>query len=189
MTAGRAIMHEEMPQVRPEGIDGFQLWVNLPARLKMSQPRYQDIAGASIPVTEQKDGARIRVITGSMDGIRGPVTGIAADPVYVDVFVPAHHSTTIAVPAGYNSFAYVFEGAGTFGSRDSKEGVKVGSPKLVVFGDGDEVDAFAGDSSFRFVLAAGKPLNEPVVRYGPFVMNTKEEIEQTLDELKRGTFL
>ena len=183
MTAGGGIMHEEMPQVRPEGIDGFQLWVNLPARLKMTQPRYQGILAAEIPVVEVTEGVRVRVITGSVSGVNGPVSGIAADPVYLDVSVPAHASFTQQIARGHSAFAYVFEGEASF---DNKQ---VSHTRLVVFGDGDYITVVTAESPVRFLLVSGKPLNEPIARYGPFVMNTREEIEQALRDLRQGTFV
>lgn len=185
MTSGRGIMHEEMPQVRPEGIAGFQLWVNLPAKDKMTEPRYQDVRSAEIVETQRKDGSRVRVIAGNVDGVHGPVKGIAADPIYMDVFVPPGSQFLFPVVAGHNAFAYVFEGEGKFGSEEAK----VVAPRLVIFKDGDQMKALTGDKAVRFLLVSGKPLNEPVARYGPFVMNTREEIEETLEELRRGTFV
>lgn len=189
MTAGRGIMHEEMPQVRPEGIAGFQLWVNLPARLKMTKPRYQEIRSGEIPEVNKEDGTRIRVITGTVDGARGPVTGIAADPIYLDVSVPAHGSFVQSIERGHAAFAYVFEGEAKFAGADKEDGTMISSPKLVVLGDGDYVKVVTDATPVRFILVSGKPLHEPIARYGPFVMNTQEEIEQTLRELRQGTFV
>ena len=189
MTAGRGIMHEEMPQVRPEGIAGFQLWVNLPARLKMIKPRYQEIRSGEIPEIKKENGARIRVITGTVDGISGPVTGIAANPIYLDVFVPAHASYLQTIERGHTAFAYIFEGEAKFAGDDKEDGTTISSPRLVVFGDGDDVKVSTGATPVRFLLVSGKPLHEPIARYGPFVMNTEEEIEQTLLELRQGTFV
>jgi quercetin 2,3-dioxygenase len=188
MTAGRGIMHEEMPQVRPEGITGFQLWVNLPARLKMTRPRYQDIRSDQIPEITQKDGARIRVIAGTVGAIKGPVTGIAADPTYLDVFIPPHTSFTLAVERGQTLFAYVFAGSARFRQADRSQRL-ISHPHLVILGDGDSVSVKTEFHSVRFLLVAGKPLGEPIARYGPFVMNTKKEIEETLLELRDGTFV
>jgi redox-sensitive bicupin YhaK (pirin superfamily) len=185
MTAGGGIMHEEMPQVRPEGIDGFQLWVNLPAKLKMTRPRYQGISAAEIPKVEIEDGVSVRVITGEVGGVEGPVSGIAADPTYLDVTVPAGSSFTHRFPSDHNAFAYVFEGKAAFGD-DHQE---IEHTKLVVWGGGEFVRVATGESSARFLLVSGKPLNEPIARYGPFVMNTREEIEQALADLRRGTFV
>lgn len=187
MTAGRGIMHEEMPQIRPEGIAGFQLWVNLPAKLKMTRPRYQDIRSDKIPEIIQ-DGARIRVITGTVDGITGSVTGIAADPVYLDVFVPPHISFTHPIKRGHTAFAYVFAGEGRF-QQENRSQRSISHPNLLVFGDGDSVTVKTETQSVWFLLVSGKPLGEPIARYGPFVMNTEEEIEQTLLELREGTFV
>jgi quercetin 2,3-dioxygenase len=189
MTAGRGIMHEEMPQVRPEGIAGFQLWVNLPAKLKMTRPRYQDIRSDEIPDIEKEGGARIRVITGMVDGISGPVTDIAADPIYLDVLVPAHASFIQPIERGHTAFAYVFEGEARFAGHERGHETKISSPRLVVLGNGDEMKVITGESPVRFLLVSGKPLHEPIARYGPFVMNTEEEIKQTLLELRRGTFV
>jgi redox-sensitive bicupin YhaK (pirin superfamily) len=184
MTAGGGILHEEMPEVRPEGIAGFQLWVNLPAKLKMTSPRYQDIRSDEIPEIKRKEGVKIRVITGMVDEVRGPVTGIAANPTYLDVSVPAHASFTQPIERGHTAFVYLFEGEAQMG-----EGTQVTSPKLVVLGDGDEMKITSGEVPIRFLLVSGKPLHEKIARYGPFVMNTQEEIEQTLKELRQGTFI
>ncbi len=188
MTAGRGIMHEEMPQVRPEGIAGFQLWVNLPAKLKMTKPRYQEIRSGKIPELKNEDGTKIRVITGAVDGLSGPVTGIAANPTYLDVFVPAHASFIQPIERGHTAFAYVFEGEARFAADEKGDGTKISSPRLVVLGDGDQVKVITGKTPVRFLLVSGKPLHEPIARYGPFVMNTEEEIRQTLIELRQGTF-
>jgi redox-sensitive bicupin YhaK (pirin superfamily) len=184
MSAGRGILHEEMPQVRPEGIAGFQLWVNLPARLKMTAPRYQEINAAEIPEAA-RDGSRMRVIAGEVDGVRGPVTGIAVNPNYLDVTVSAQSSFVQPLPSGQSAFSYVFEGAGRFGGRDQEV---IAATRLVVWGDGDTVEVHTEKSPVRFLLVSGRPLHEPVARYGPFVMNTREEIEQTLRQLQQGTF-
>jgi hypothetical protein len=189
MTAGRGIMHEEMPQVRPEGIAGFQLWVNLPAKLKMTRPRYQDIRAAEILEIKKEGGARIRVIAGTVDGINGPVTGIAANPIYLDVFVPAQASFSQPIERGHTAFAYLFEGEAQFAGDDGVDGKTISSPRLIVLGDGDSMKAVTGVTPVRFLLISGKPLQEPIARYGPFVMNTQEEIEQTLLELRQGTFV
>ena len=187
MTSGRGIMHEEMPQVRPEGMDGFQLWVNLPAKHKMTKPRYQDVRAPQIPIVTTKDGAHVRIVAGQIGDVSGPVTEIAADPFYVDITVPAGGRFQQPLTRGHNAFAYVFEGSGTFGEGDAV--VKVDSPSLAILSDGDGVTVTADKNPVRFLLVAGKPLNEPVARYGPFVMNTKEEIQQALDDLRRGTFV
>ena len=189
MTAGRGIMHEEMPQVRPEGIAGFQLWVNLPAKLKMTKPRYQDIRSGEIPEIKKENGVRIRVITGTVDGVSGPVTGIAANPIYLDVFVPAHASFIHPIERGHTAFAYVFDGEAKFTGGEKEDGTTISHPRLVVLSDGDYVKVVTGMTPVRFLLVSGKPLHEPIARYGPFVMNTQDEIEQTLQELRQGTFV
>ena len=187
MTAGGGIMHEEMPGTQHGRMGGFQLWVNLPARLKMMQPRYQEIAAAQIPEIEREDGTRIRIVAGTVDGIHGPVTEIAVDPTYLDVTIPPNGSFSHPVSRGHASFAYLFEGRGLFGADQGKDRA-VAHPKLVVFGDGDQVEVRATDEGARFLLVSGKPLGEPIARYGPFVMNTKEEIRQALTDLQNGTF-
>ncbi|MDH4135872.1 MAG: pirin family protein [Anaerolineae bacterium] len=188
MTSGRGIMHEEMPQPRQGEMAGFQLWVNLPAKLKMTQPRYQEIASDLIPEVD-RDGVKIRVIAGMVDGIRGPVTEIVADPTYLDVSIPPNGSFYQPIERGHSAFAYVFEGEGTFGMTGEGGGKTVSHPKLVVFDDGDYVKVHVAKQSVRFLLVSGKPLYEPIVRYGPFVMNTREEIEQALRDLQNGTFV
>jgi quercetin 2,3-dioxygenase len=183
MTAGRGILHEEMPQVRPEGVAGFQLWVNLPAKQKMIAPRYQNVNANEISEIRRDGGATIRVIAGTVDGVTGPIGGIAAEPTYLDVSVPSGASFVQSIPRGHSAFGYVFEGEARFGDN------LVASPKLVVWGDGDNVEVSAEKNPARFLLVSGKPLNEPIARHGPFVMNTREEIEQTLRELRDGTFI
>ena len=189
MTSGSGILHEEMPRPKDGKMYGFQLWVNLPAKLKMSRPRYQDVPSARIPEVAREDGVRIRVIAGEVDGVRGAVTEIYADPEYLDVHVPAGRSFGQAVPRGHTAFAYVFEGEGVFGAGGDGSGRKVPSPRLVVFGDGDGVLVRTDRHPVRFLLLSGKPLGEPIARYGPFVMNTNEEIEQALADLRNGTFV
>jgi quercetin 2,3-dioxygenase len=183
MTAGRGILHEEMPQVRPEGVAGFQLWVNLPKKQKMMAPRYQNISASEIREIRRDSGANIRVIAGTVDGVTGPIGGIAAEPTYLDVSLSSGGSFTQPIPRGHSAFAYVFEGEARFGEN------LVAAPKLIVLGDGDSIGARAEKSPARFLLVSGKPLNEPIARHGPFVMNTREEIEQTLRELRDGTFI
>lgn len=185
MSAGRGILHEEMPQVRPEGIAGFQLWVNLPRKQKMSAPRYQNIEAREIPELKAPGGATVRVIAGIVDGVSGPINGIAAEPTYLDVRLPAGGFFAHAVPLGHSAFAYLFEGEARFGSGD---GALITAPKLVVWDDGDAIEARAEGNAARFLVVSGAPLNEPVARYGPFVMNTREEIQRTLRELQHGTF-
>ena len=185
MSAGRGILHEEMPQVRPEGVAGFQLWVNLPAKQKMSAPRYQNIHSSEIPIIERDHGASVRVIAGTVDGTTGPITGIVAEPSYLDVALAGEGSLVLPIPPGHSAFAYLFDGEARFGAT---ERTLVTAPRLIVWGDGGSVEVHAEKKPARFLLVSGKPLNEPIARYGPFVMNTPQEIQQTLRELQQGTF-
>lgn len=189
MTAGGGIMHEEMPMRSSGHLAGFQLWVNLPARLKMTSPRYQDISSTAIPEVHRDDGVRIRVIAGRVDGVSGAVTEIAADPVYLDVTVPVGVSVRQPIERGHSAFAYVFDGVGEFESAGSGVWTSVSDAALVVLGDGDYVEVRAGQQPVRFLLVSGKPLHESIARYGPFVMNTQEEILQALRDLREGTFV
>ena len=189
MTAGGGIMHEEMPQRSPGGMVGFQLWVNLPASLKMTTPRYQDITSDQIPAVKREDGVNIRVIAGEVDGVRGAVSEIYADPAYLDVSIPTNGSFSHPVEKGHTVFAYVFEGRGIFGTGEKARQKPVSRPGLVVFGDGDYIQAGTASEPFRFLLVSGKPLDEPIARYGPFVMNTQQEIQQALEDLRNGTFV
>ena len=189
MTSGSGILHEEMPRPKDGKMYGFQLWVNLPAKLKMTRPRYQDVPSAGIPEIVREDGVRIRVIAGDVDGVRGAVTEIYADPEYLDVSVPAGRSFGQPVPEVHTAFAYVFEGEGVFGADAGEGGTTVPATRLAVFGGGDVVNLRAQNRSVRFLLFSGRPLGEPVARYGPFVMNTKEEIAQALADLRNGTFV
>jgi redox-sensitive bicupin YhaK (pirin superfamily) len=188
MTAGRGILHEEMPQVRPEGVKGFQLWVNLAAKDKMTAPRYQNIAAHDIPELQRSDGTRIRVIAGEIDGVHGPVSGIAVAPVYLDVSLPPHGVFARAIEPGHTVFSYFFEGAALTSPLDGEAQTVIRSPQLVVWGEGESVSIATSDKPARFLLVSGRPLNEPIARHGPFVMNTREEIEQTLAELRQGKF-
>lgn len=185
MTSGRGIMHEEMPKRGPEGrVNGFQLWVNLPAAEKMSQPRYQEVPTDTIPVVEV-DGVSVRVVAGAYGDEVGPVTEIAAQPLYMDVTLEPDASFKLPVSEGHSAFAYVLEGGGSFAEDEFVEAVK-----MVVFEDGDSVHIEASsDLLVRFILVAGAPFNEPIVPYGPFVMNTEEEIRQALADLRNGTFV
>ena len=184
MTSGRGIMHEEMPRRGPNGaIAGFQLWVNLPAALKMTKPRYQEVSAATIPAA-QRDGAKIRVVAGQVDDVHGPVTDIAARPIYLDVSLQARAEFVYPVPRGHTALAYVFEGAGCFGA----EAELVEAACMIVFGEGDQIEA-RSDRGVRFMLMAGAPFREPIAPYGPFVMNTAEEIQRALYELRNGTFI
>ncbi len=190
MTSGSGILHEEMPRPKDGKMYGFQLWVNLPAALKMTPPRYREIPSSRIPEVGRENGTRVRVIAGEVDGVSGAVREISADPVYLDVRVPAGGSFAHAVPAGHNAFAYLFEGSVRFGPAGGTGGAEpVSATGLAVFGDGDRVEAHAQDGAARFLLLSGKPLGEPIARYGPFVMNTREEIAQALEELRNGTFV
>jgi quercetin 2,3-dioxygenase len=204
MTAGSGIMHQEMPKGDPAGrMHGFQLWANLPASLKMTRPRYQDISSASIPAVTEDDGTTARVICGSFWGETGPVEGVAADPSYLDISVPPGKRKVLKVETSRNAFAYVFEGAGSF--RDSsepfgvlteKDGLEqtviretVGNRSLVMFDRGDEVVVQAGPEGIRFLLVSGRPIEEPVAWYGPIVMNTSAQLQQAVSELRAGTFI
>jgi redox-sensitive bicupin YhaK (pirin superfamily) len=184
MTSGRGIMHEEMPRRGPDGkVNGFQLWVNLPAAQKMTAPRYQEVTAETIPsVTEE--GATVRVVAGDVWETPGPVTEIAARPLYLDVSLSPGASFVQPVPGGHTALAYIFEGAGRFGG----DGELIEATRLAVFGDGDQVEV-QGEAGVRFILIAGAPFGEPIAPYGPFVMNTAEEIQQALIELQQGTFI
>jgi redox-sensitive bicupin YhaK (pirin superfamily) len=187
MTAGSGIMHEEMPQVRPEGIAGLQLWLNLPAREKMTPPKYRDLQADRLIETELGGGAKVRVIAGEAAGgrLRGPVEGLAVAPKVLDVTLPPGTTFREPVPWGHTAFAYVDHGDLRFGPEQTA----ARAPALVVFGDGDVVEASAGAGGGRFLLAAARPLHEPIARHGPFVMNTRAEIEQTLQDLRTGNFI
>jgi len=183
MSAGRGILHEEMPRRGPSGlVTGFQLWVNLPSHLKMSEPQYQEVTASTIP-TYEKDGVKIRIVAGSVDGVTGPVTDIAASPLYMDVELDPGIEWHFPIPEGHTLIMYAFEGEGVF------SGETVEARKLLKFNDGDYITVKTENSSVRFMLMAGAPFKEPIVPYGPFVMNTIEEIQQTLRELRNGTFI
>ncbi len=190
MTSGRGILHEEMPRRGPNGtIYGFQLWVNLPARLKMSQPKYQEVTSETIPVVE-RGGVTARVVAGEFFGVKGPVTEIAAEPIYADVEIAPGVEFVQAVPRDHTVIAYVFEGRGAFENGETGSSVEVEAVSMVEFGPGEEIRIKADQStSIRFMLMAGAPFREPIVPYGPFVMNTVEEIQQTLIDLRNGTFV
>ena len=205
MTAGSGIMHQEMPQGDMKGrMHGFQLWANLPSSLKMTNPRYQDIPAGEIPEIIDDDGTRVRVIAGDFWGKAGPVDGIAVEPRYLDVFVPAGRRKILPVETYRNAFAYVFEGSATFRDASKPFGVltekevddrevlvreTVGNRSLVVFDSGDEVVVQAGDEGVRFLLVSGAPIREPVAWYGPIVMNTRAELQEAINDLNRGTFI
>jgi hypothetical protein len=204
MTAGSGILHQEMPKGDSQGrMHGFQLWANLPAALKMTAPRYQDIPSSAIPEVTEDDGAMARVICGEFWGRKGPVEGVAADPRYVDISVPPGRQKRIKVETTRNAFAYVFAGAGTFRGASEPQAVLTESAvdpnaqavydtknhSLVLFDRGDEIVVQAGPEGIRFLLVSGKPLEEPVAWYGPIVMNTDDELRQAMSELQSGTFI
>jgi redox-sensitive bicupin YhaK (pirin superfamily) len=189
MTAGSGILHEEMPKVGPRRLDGFQVWVNLPRKLKMTSPRYQDVPTAKIPELTRPDGSRIRLVAGAVDGVEGAVRDIFAGPSYLDVALPAGGTFEQPVPAGHTALLYVFQGEVTVGGGDPAHGKPVGAVRLVVLKDGDVVRVHAGAAPARFLLLSAQPLHEPYARYGPFVMNTEEEVMQALQELRAGTFI
>lgn len=181
MTAGRGIIHSEMPTSKGTDIRGFQLWVNLPAKDKMKSPRYQDIPRAEIPEIDE-DSFSMRLVSGSYKGVTGPVKGIAIDPLFADIHVTDSDPFSIEIPEGHNAFLYAYDG------RLSIGGVMLEERSLGILSDGDMVTVSAKTDS-KFLLVSGKPINEPVARYGPFVMNTREEIMQTLDDWNSGTFI
>lgn len=205
MTSGSGILHQEMPQGNAQGqMHGFQLWANLPRDLKMTDPRYQDVSATEIPLFEEDDGTRVKVIVGSFWGKTGPVDGIAADPQYLDIYVPPGVKKTFPVDTYRKAFAYVFEGAGAFDCASVPRGVltekevmgqevnirdQSGNRTLVNFGTGDSVTVQAGENGLRFLLISGKPIQEPVAWHGPIVMNTRAELKQAFDELQNGTFI
>jgi redox-sensitive bicupin YhaK (pirin superfamily) len=182
MTAGRGIVHSEMPEQESGLMRGFQLWVNLPARDKMTAPRYQEFAPDSIPVAAPAPGVRAKVIAGSVAGVAGPVVGIAVAPLYVDLELAPDSTLDLPVAAGHTAFVYVYEGAAMVG------GTALPAQRLGVLGDGDTVAIAAGPAGARAIVVAGKPLAEPVARYGPFVMNTREEIIQAVHDFEAGRF-
>jgi redox-sensitive bicupin YhaK (pirin superfamily) len=205
MTAGRGIIHQEMPRGDADGrMHGFQLWANLPASLKMTAPRYQEVTSRDIPEIVDDDGTRVKVVVGEFWGKRGPVDGIAADPTYLDVSVPPGRRKTLPVETTRHAFAYVFAGAGTFRDASAPRGVLTdttgeideapvldlsGNRTLILFERGDEVTVQAGPEGIRFLLVSGQPLGEPVAWHGPIVMNTREEIHQAMVDLRNGTFI
>jgi hypothetical protein len=205
MTAGSGILHQEMPKGDAAGrMHGFQLWANLPAALKMTAPRYQDIPAKAIPEVVDNDGTRVRIVCGDFWGKRGPVEGVAADPRYLDIIVPAGKRKTLPVELGRHGFAYVFEGSGTFSDASKPFGVltekntpsgetlmrvRSGNRSLVLFDSGDEITVQADDEGIRFLLVSGKPIEEPIAWYGPIVMNTQAELQQAVSELRNGTFI
>ena len=204
MTAGSGILHQEMPQGDAQGrMHGFQLWANLPSSLKMTAPRYQEVKAPDIPQLTDDDGTQVRIVCGSFWGKSGPVDGIAAEPVYLDVTVPAGRRRSLPVETTRHAFAYVFAGGGKFcnasgplsvptesvGWLDTAPPAEADNRSLVLFDRGDEVEVQAGEDGIRFLLVSGKPLEEPVAWYGPIVMNTQQQLRQAFEELEQGTFL
>ena len=204
MTAGRGILHQEMPKGDPAGrMHGFQLWANLPSSLKMTEPRYQDVQSKDIPTVTDDDGTNVRVVCGEFWGRKGPVEGVAAKPRYLDVDLPPGTTRTIPVETTRHAFAYVFAGAVRFRGASDPRDVRVehphdhgkllteyaGNRSLVLFDQGDEIRVEAGEEGGRFLLVSGEPLREPVAWRGPIVMNTQEELEQAWRELREGTFI
>lgn len=204
MTAGSGILHQEMPKGDPQGrMHGFQLWANLPSSLKMTAPRYQDIPSNVIPEITDDDGTRVRIICGEFWGKKGPVEGVAADPIYVDVSVAPGRQKRLKVDITRNAFAYIFAGSGTFRDSSAPQAVlteqvtqpeaapvyDVNNHSLVLFDRGDEITVHAGPEGIRFLLVSGKPIEEPVAWYGPIVMNTQEQLRQAMTELQDGTFI
>ena len=204
MTAGSGILHQEMPAGDEQGrMHGFQLWANLPASLKMTDPRYQDIPASAIPEVTEDDGSKARVICGEFWGKTGPVDGVAAEPRYVDISIPPNKRKRIKVETTRNAFAYVFAGAGTFSDASKPQAVLTESAvdpnappaydarnhSLVLFDRGDEIVVQAGPEGIRFLLVSGQPLEEPVAWQGPIVMNTEAELRQAWSELQSGTFI
>jgi hypothetical protein len=204
MTAGSGIIHQEMPRGESDGrMHGFQLWANLPASLKMTAPRYQDVKAADIPVVTEDDGTRVRIVCGRFWGKAGPVDEVAIDPVYLDVTVPPGRRRSLPVETTRNAFAYVFAGTGKFcnasgplavpteaaGWADTAPPSHADDRSLVLFDRGDEVTVEAGEEGIRFLLVSGRPLAEPVAWYGPIVMNTQDELRRAFEELQAGTFL
>lgn len=204
MTAGRGILHQEMPKGDELGrMHGFQLWANLPSSLKMTAPRYQDIPASAIPEVTDDDGTHVRIVSGEFWGKKGPVEGVAADPNYLDVSVPPGGRKRLKIEVTRNAFAYVFAGAGTFRDASEPQAVLTESAarpdaepvydaknhSLVLFDRGDEVTVQAGPEGIRFLLISGRPLHEPVAWYGPIVMNTRQELSQAMADLRNGTFI
>ncbi len=187
MTAGRGIIHSEMPQQKDGLMWGFQLWVNLPAKDKMIPPRYQDIAPGKIPEVMLADGVRARVIAGDIGGAHGPVEGIATRPMYLDIRMEPRAQATFPMKPGDNAFAYIYEGLAALGAGAASREIAAG--RLAVLSDGSQLSAATGTTPGRFLLLAAHPLREPVARYGPFVMNTREQLAQAVEDYQRGAFL
>lgn len=186
MTAGSGIIHQEMPKAFKGTSRGFQLWINLPAKFKMMDPRYRDVPKERVVEISPEENVKIKIIAGEIDGKRGPVQDVVANPEYLDIELGPGTSFERTTPAGHTVFAYVIGGSGFFSNRDDK---KFMDGQLVLFGDGKKIAATASDKGMRFLLLSGKPLNEPVAWYGPIVMNTDEEIKTAFDEYEQGTFI
>ena len=204
MTAGSGIIHQEMPKGDPQGaMYGFQLWANLPAASKMTEPRYRGIASSEIPEVADAGGAVIKVIAGSVGGVVGPVRDVVTSPEYLDVNLPPGRSFTHPTPRGHTVFAYVIGGKGVFCQKndpysyeeegenyfDMQRSRLLGDRHLVLFGDGDRVSVTAEVEPVRFLLISGKPIGEPIAWSGPIVMNTQEELRIAFEELDRNTFI
>jgi quercetin 2,3-dioxygenase len=186
MNSGSGIIHQEMPQ-RTEGeFSGFQLWVNLPAREKMSVPAYRGLTSADLPTVTTDEGARVTVVAGEYGRVEGPVRGIPVDPRYLDVRLPPNETLALPIPTGHTAFVHAIEGAGTFAGEDPGS---VPAGETVLFGVGDSVTARAGDAGFRFLLVTGRPLHEPVAWYGPIVMNTRAELLEAMQDLEHDRFI
>jgi quercetin 2,3-dioxygenase len=202
MTAGRGIIHSEMPRQQDGLMWGFQLWINLPARDKMTAPRYQDIPPERIPEATLAPGVRARVIAGEAGGTRGPVSGIVTAPLYLDVRMDLGARTSLPLTPGHSAFVYVYEGHAWLGNGDgaregAPDGAREGAPdgarevaagQAAVLGDGDRLEVATGEGPARFLLLAARPLREPIARYGPFVMNTRAELVQAAEDFERGKF-
>jgi redox-sensitive bicupin YhaK (pirin superfamily) len=186
MTAGRGLVHSEMPEQQAGRMRGFQLWVNLPARDKMVDPRYQEFAPDRIPVAKPGDGVRIKVIAGEVDGVRGPIEQPATDPLYLDISLQAGATWHYTLPEGHNAFAYVFEGSASVGAGEDARVLE--THELAVLGGGDRFEVRADGDDARLLLVAGRPLREPVARHGPFVMNTREQVMQAFVDFQEGRF-
>ena len=186
MTAGRGLVHSEMPEQESGRMRGFQLWINLPARDKMTAPKYQEYAPDRIPVTHPAAGVTVKVIAGTVDGVTGPISQPATDPVYLDIALASGTAWAFDLPAGHNAFAYAYEGAATVGEGDDARALE--THELAVLGGGERLQLRAGVEALRLILVAGRPLREPVAKYGPFVMNTRQELMQAFVDFQEGRF-
>ncbi|SEK75920.1 hypothetical protein SAMN05428989_0746 [Pseudoxanthomonas sp. GM95] len=186
MTAGRGLVHSEMPEQESGRMRGFQLWVNLPAKDKMTDPKYQEFAPDHIPVATPARGVTVKVIAGAVGEVVGPIVQPATDPLYLDIALDAGASWDYALPDGHNVFAYAYEGAVTVGEGDEARALE--TQTLAVLGGGELLQLRAGTAGTRMILVAGRPLREPVMRYGPFVMNTKQELMQAFTDFQEGRF-